>query len=50
MIFIIIRAHASHLYLGLSLTIFDVMKKECKQSKSHGAVLHYREKLAQKIE
>jgi hypothetical protein len=49
-ILIILPAYASHLHQVLGLCIFDVMEKDFKQSRSHGAVSPYREKPAHKIE
>jgi hypothetical protein len=49
-ILIVLPAHASHLCQALDLCIFGVVKKDYKQSRSHGAVSHDREKLTQNIE
>jgi hypothetical protein len=49
-ILVILPEHASHLYQVLGLCIFSVMKKDYKQSRSHGAVSRYTKTLIQKIE
>jgi hypothetical protein len=48
-ILVILPAHASHLYQVFGLCIFGVVKKDYKQSRRHGIVSPYTEKLTQRL-